>query len=40
MLLVELGLDPKSEDSQQRSAIDVAASCGHGDVVALLAQEV
>jgi len=38
-VLLEMGLDPK-EDAQQRSAIDVAAACGHADIVALFAQEI
>ena len=39
-MLMDLGLDPKKEDKQQRSPIDVAAACGHDDIVALFAQEI
>jgi ankyrin repeat protein len=39
MLMEVGGLDPKKEDMEQRSPLDVAAACGNEDIVALFAQE-
>ncbi|KAK3169636.1 hypothetical protein OEA41_009020 [Lepraria neglecta] len=39
LLLLEMGLNPKVEDAEQRTPLDVAAACGNEGILGLFQQE-